>query len=118
MFMAIPLGFKAAVEIIFIVLAGGIMFRFMEKSNAVENGIGTLIKRLGRERKYLIVVIMTFIYGLLGVAVGYENNIAMIPIVEVYTGRGIFLLQESLWSNDHRFWSFSSNPTLLEQGIN
>ena len=26
---------------------------------------------------------MTFIYGLLGVAVGYENNIAMIPIAAV-----------------------------------
>ncbi len=83
MFTAIPLGFKAAVDIIFIVLAGGIMFRFMEKANAVENGIGVLIKSLGQDRKYLIVIIMTFIYGLLGVAVGYENNIAMIPIAAV-----------------------------------
>lgn len=83
MFLAIPLGFKAAVEIIFIVLAGGIMFGFMEKSKAVENGIGTLIKSLGRDRKYLIVVLMTFTYGLLGVAVGYENNIAMVPIAAV-----------------------------------
>ena len=65
MFTAIPLGFKAAVDIIFIVLAGGIMFRFMEKTNAVENGIGVLIKSLGLDRKNLIVVIMTFIYGLL-----------------------------------------------------
>lgn len=47
MFKAIPLGFKAAVEIIFIVLAGGIMFGFMEKSKAVENAIGTLVKKLG-----------------------------------------------------------------------
>lgn len=83
MFKAIPLGFKAAVEIIFIVLAGGIMFGFMEKSKAVENAIGTLIKNLGLERKYLIIVIMTFIYGLLGVAVGLENNIAMVPIAAV-----------------------------------
>ena len=83
MFTAIPLGFKAAVEIIFIVLAGSIMFGFMEKSNAVEYAIGTLIKRLGLQRKYLIIVIMTFIYGLLGVAVGYENNIAMVPIAAV-----------------------------------
>ena len=83
MFTAIPLGFKAAVDIIFIVLAGGIMFRFMEKTNAVENGIGVLIKNLGLDRKNLIVVIMTFIYGLLGVAIGYENNIAMIPIAAV-----------------------------------
>ncbi|MDC6364892.1 MULTISPECIES: YfcC family protein [Flavobacteriaceae] len=83
MFKAIPLGFKAAVEIIFIVLAGGIMFGFMEKSKAVENAVGTLVKNLGREKKYLIVVLMTFIYGLLGVAVGLENNIAMVPIAAV-----------------------------------
>ncbi|MEM8526297.1 MAG: YfcC family protein [Bacteroidota bacterium] len=83
MFKAIPLGFKTAVEIIFIVLAGGIMFGIMEKSMAVENSIGTLVNRLGLERKYFIVVLMTFVYGLLGVAVGYENNIAMVPIAAV-----------------------------------
>ncbi|MFP2995237.1 AbgT family transporter [Spongiivirga sp. MCCC 1A20706] len=83
MFTAIPLGFKAAVEIIFIVLAGAIMFGFMEKSNAVENAVGTLVKKLGLKKKYLIIVIMTFIYGILGVAVGYENNIAMVPIAAV-----------------------------------
>ena len=83
MFKAIPLGFKAAVEIIFIVLSGGIMFGFMEKSKAVENAVGTLVKKLGLKRKYLIIVIMTFIYGLLGVSVGYENNIAMVPIAAV-----------------------------------
>jgi len=69
MFRAIPLGFKAAVEIIFIVLAGGIMFGIMEKTKAVENSIGTLVKSLGLKRKYLIVVIMTFVFGMLGVAV-------------------------------------------------
>jgi len=83
MFKAIPLGFKAAVEIVFIVLAGGIMFGFMEKSKAVENAVGTLVKRLGLKNKYLIIVLMTFIYGLLGVTVGYENNIAMVPIAAV-----------------------------------
>jgi uncharacterized ion transporter superfamily protein YfcC len=83
MFKAIPLGFKAAAEIIFIVLAGGIMFGFMEKSKAIENAVGTLIKKLGLKRKYLIVVIITFIYGLLGVSVGLENNIALVPIAAV-----------------------------------
>lgn len=83
MFKAIPLGFKAAAEIIFIVLAGAIMFGFMEKSKAVENSVGTLVKQLGLKNKNLIIVIMTFIYGLLGVAVGYENNIAMVPIAAV-----------------------------------
>ncbi len=83
MFKAIPLGFKAAVDIVFIVLAGGIMFGIMEKSTAIENAIGTLVKKMGLKRKYLIVIIMTYVYGLLGVAVGYENNIAMVPIAAV-----------------------------------
>jgi len=83
MFKAIPLGFKDAVHIIFIVIAGAIMFGFMEKSKAVENSVGTLVKKLGLKNKNLIIVIMTFIYGLLGVAVGYENNIAMVPIAAV-----------------------------------
>lgn len=83
MFKAIPLGFKAAVEIIFIVLAGAIMFGFMDASKAVENGVGTLVKKLGLKNKNLIIVLMTFIYGLLGIAVGYENNIAMVPIAGV-----------------------------------
>ncbi|MCG8384655.1 MAG: hypothetical protein MJA30_03865, partial [Cytophagales bacterium] len=83
MFKAIPLGFKAAAEIIFIVLAGGIMFGIMEKSKAVENTVGTLVKKLGLERKYLVVVIMTFVYGTLGITIGYENNIAMVPVAAV-----------------------------------
>jgi len=80
MFMCLPLGFKTAIDIIFIVIASGIMFGFMENSGAIENAIGTLVKRLGYERKYLIVIITTFVFGGLGVFVGYENNIAMIPI--------------------------------------
>jgi uncharacterized ion transporter superfamily protein YfcC len=83
MFTAIPLGFKAAVEVIFIVLAGGVMFGVMEKTTTVENAVGTLVKKLGLKNKYLIVVIMTFLFGFLGVAVGYENNIAMVPIAAV-----------------------------------
>lgn len=83
MFRAIPLGFKTASEVIFVVLAGAIMFGFMEQSKAVENAIGTLVKTLGLKNKYFIIVTMTFVYGLLGVAVGYETNIAMVPIAAV-----------------------------------
>ena len=83
MFRAIPLGFKEAVEIIFIVLAGAIMFGMMEKTKAIENGVGTLVNKLGLKNKYSLVVIMTFVYGFLGVAVGYENNIALIPIAAI-----------------------------------
>jgi uncharacterized ion transporter superfamily protein YfcC len=83
MFRAIPLGFKEAVEIIFIVIAGGIMFSVMEKTHAVENAVGSLVNKLGVEKKYLIIVLVTFTYGLLGVAVGYENNIALVPVAAV-----------------------------------
>ena len=83
MFKAIPLGFKSAAEIIFLVFAGAIMFGFMEKSKAVENSVGTLVNKLGLKNKNLIIVIMTFVFGFLGVAVGYENNIAMVPIAAV-----------------------------------
>jgi uncharacterized ion transporter superfamily protein YfcC len=83
MFKAIPLGFKEASSIIFIVLAGAIIFGFMEKSKAVENSIGVLVKNLGSKNKSIVIVIMTFVYGFLGIAVGYENNIAMVPIAAV-----------------------------------
>lgn len=83
LFRAIPLGFKTASEIIFIVMASGIMFGVLEKTQMVENAVGTFVKKLGLQRKYFIVVIMTFIYGFLGVAIGYENNIAMVPIAAV-----------------------------------
>jgi uncharacterized ion transporter superfamily protein YfcC len=79
MFLAIPAGFKLAIDIIFIVFASGIMFGFLEESGAVENGVGSLIRKSGLDKKYFLVVLMTFIFGMLGVFVGYENNIAMVP---------------------------------------
>lgn len=79
-FLAIPGGFKTAIDIIFIILASGIMFGFMERSGAVENAVGTLVKHLGVRRRFMIVWIMTFVFGSLGVFVGYENNIAMVPV--------------------------------------
>jgi len=83
LFRSIPLGFKAAVEVIFVVFAGGIMFGILEKSHAIENAIGTFIKTVGLKRRLLIVACMTYVFGMLGVFVGYEHNIAMIPIAAV-----------------------------------
>jgi uncharacterized ion transporter superfamily protein YfcC len=79
-FLAIPGGFKTAIDIIFIILASGIMFGFMERSGAVENAVGTLVKHLGLRRRFVVVWIMTFVFGGLGIFVGYENNIAMVPV--------------------------------------
>ncbi|MEL6594023.1 MAG: YfcC family protein, partial [Bacteroidota bacterium] len=83
MFMAIPIGYKTAADIIFVVLASGIMFGVLEKAGTIETSVGTLIKNLGQEKKFLIVVLLTFLYGFFGVAIGYENNIALVPIAAV-----------------------------------
>ncbi len=82
-FRAIPGGFKSAISIIFVVLASGIMFGILEKSGMIENAVGTFVKRLGYQRRIMIVVVMTFLFGFLGVFVGYENNIAMVPIAAI-----------------------------------
>ncbi|MCE7995349.1 MAG: YfcC family protein [Roseivirga sp.] len=82
-FLTIPGGFKSAISIIFVVLSSGIMFGVLEKTGMIENAVGTFVKALGLERRYFIVVAMTFMFGCLGVFVGYENNIAMVPIAAV-----------------------------------
>lgn len=83
MFRAIPQGFIDAAHIIFIVLSSGIMFGVLERSGMIENTVGTLVKRMGTRNKYLLVVLFTYLYGLLGIMIGYENNIAMVPIAAV-----------------------------------
>lgn len=80
MFRSFVEAFKVASDIIFVVLASGIMFGILEKSKMIEHAVGTLVKRMGEKRRVTIVILMTYLFGLLGVAVGYENNIAMIPI--------------------------------------
>lgn len=82
-FLAIPGGFSSAISIIFVVLSSGIMFGILEKSGMIENAVGTFMKQLGLERRTLVVILMTFIFGMLGVFVGYENNIALIPIAAI-----------------------------------
>lgn len=80
MFIAMSKGFDSASDIIWIVLTSGIMFGILQKTKMVENVVGTIVRKLGVKRKYFIVFIMTYLFGMLGVAVGYENNIAMVPI--------------------------------------
>lgn len=79
-FTAFPQGFTEIAEIVFIVFAAAMMFGILDKTGMLENTVGTFVKKLGLKRQYMIVVIMTFVYGLLGIFVGYENNIALVPI--------------------------------------
>lgn len=80
LFTAIPKGYAVAAEIIFAVLAGGIMFGFIEKTNTTQRSINAFISKVGEDRKNIIIISCTMVYGFLGIAVGYENNIAMVPI--------------------------------------
>ena len=80
---ALPRGFAAAAPVIYVVIAGGIMFGALERAGAVENAIGTLVRRVGQGGKTGLLVGVTFLYGALGVFVGYEHNAAMIPVAAV-----------------------------------
>lgn len=83
MFRAFPEGYKIASPIIFICLASALMFALLEKTQTIENAVGVLLRRLGQGGAERILVLLTLVYGLLGVMVGYENNIATIPIAAV-----------------------------------
>ena len=80
MFIAIPKGFSVATEVIWVVMTSGIMFGILEKSKMIENVVGCLIFKLGLRYRLMIIIVLTYLFGLLGVVVGYENNIAMVPI--------------------------------------
>ncbi len=83
LFRALPIGFKGAAEVIYVVLAGGIMFGVLQKSKMIENVVGSIVKYMGHNQKYLLIILMTYIFGMAGVAIGYENNIALVPIAAV-----------------------------------
>ncbi len=83
MFRAFPEGYKIASPIIFICLASALMFSLLEKTNSIENAVGVLLRRLGQGGAEQIIFLLTLVYGILGIMVGYENNIATIPIAAV-----------------------------------
>ncbi|HET8790222.1 MAG TPA: TIGR00366 family protein [Modicisalibacter sp.] len=80
LFFAIPEGLVAAGSIIFITFIAGGLFRVLSATGALENMVGALVRRLGSRRQNLLIWVMTYVFGLLGAAVGFENNIALVPI--------------------------------------
>lgn len=83
MFRAFPAGYKVASPVIFICLASALMFALLERTNSIENAVGALLKKMGSDGAEKIIVLLTLVYGVLGIMVGYENNIATIPIAAV-----------------------------------
>ncbi len=80
---AFPKGFFDAARVVFIVLISGVMFGVLEKTGMIENTVGTIAHKMGKSNQILIIVLMTYLYGLFGILVGYENNIALVPIAAV-----------------------------------
>ncbi len=80
---AFPKGFFAAARVVFIVLISGVMFGIVEKTGMIENVVGTIARKMGQQNQILIIILMTYLYGLFGILVGYENNIALVPIAAI-----------------------------------
>ncbi|MBF8984010.1 YfcC family protein [Lutibacter sp. B2] len=73
---------KSSADILFLVFIAGAMFKVLTSTGAIENGIGILVRKFHRKEKSgtTMIYIMTFVFGLLGAVVGYENNIPFVPI--------------------------------------
>ncbi|GAK20751.1 arginine/ornithine antiporter ArcD [Vibrio sp. JCM 19052] len=79
-FVAIPKGLISAAPYLFIVFIAGGLFHILQRTGALENAIGVAVNKAGVKNRNLIITIGTFIYGFFGVAVGFENNIALVPV--------------------------------------
>ncbi len=86
LFLAIPQGMVNASQFLFIVFIAGGLFHVMQSTGALENLVGVAANKVGvgagnnTRSRNLIIVLGTFIYGFFGVAVGGENNIALVPV--------------------------------------
>lgn len=82
MFKAIPRGMIGAADIVFITFFAGALFNVIGSTGALEAGIARAVSRFNKSKKSgtLVIWIMTFVFGLLGAVVGFENNIAIVPI--------------------------------------
>ncbi|MDN7132337.1 AbgT family transporter [Halomonas sp. MC140] len=85
---SIPQGLTSAGSLIFITLIAGGLFRIINTTGALENLVAVCVRRIGIKNKTLAVWFFTYVYGALGVVVGYETNIALIPVA-VLVGRAI-----------------------------
>lgn len=79
-FVSIPKGLISAAPYLFIVFIAGGLFHILQKTGALENAIGVAVNKVGVKNRNVIITVGTFIYGFFCVAVGFENNIALVPV--------------------------------------
>lgn len=95
LFRAIPVGMVKAGSVMMIVFLAGGMFKVLEETKVIENSIGITIKKIEEKNisKHVTLVILTFVFGFFGAAVGYENLIPFVPLgVMVALGLGYDLM--------------------------
>jgi len=79
-FVAVPKGMVEAAQYLFIVFIAGGLFHLLTFTGALENAVGTTVRKVGLENRHVVITLTTFVFGFFGAAVGFENNIALVPI--------------------------------------
>lgn len=80
---AFPRGVVNAGIMLAIVYFSGAMFAVLQYCGAIEHGVGCAVKKFGASNYKKLIWIVLFIFGFLGAVVGFENNIALVPIAVV-----------------------------------
>ena len=80
LFESIPVGMQVAAPYLFIVFIAGALFNILSSTKSIDNAIITVVKKIGLKRRTLLIILSVYIYGFFGITIGFENNIALIPI--------------------------------------
>lgn len=85
-FVAIPQGLVQSAQYLFIAFIAGGLFNLLYRTNALENFVGTSVRKIGLQRGNLLIWLSTYLYGVFGITVGFENNIALVPVAILISG--------------------------------
>lgn len=82
MFQSIPEGLVGAANIMVIVFIASAFFKVIDTTGSLENGIGVGVRKIRSTQisDTILIWVVTLIFGILGAVVGFENNIAIVPI--------------------------------------
>lgn len=93
---AIPEGMIAAGNIIFLIMLSTGCFNIVNKTGALEGGVGIILKKVNGAKKLpgtVVIFVITFVFSLLGVIVGPEIQVPFVPIaVTIGLGLGYDLM--------------------------
>lgn len=94
-FKSIPKGMVEAASVMMIVFMAGGMFGILGETKVIENSLGIAVQKIEKHKisKSWTLILLTYIFGFFGAAVGYENLIPFVPIgVMVALGLGFDIM--------------------------